>query len=58
MTKIHISRYAKPYVAMIVISIGLLFPQAYFNLSLPNYLANIVNIGIEQEELKMRFLKQ
>ena len=33
---------------MIVIAIGLLFAVAYFSLAVPNYLANIVNIGIEQ----------
>ncbi len=48
MPKIHIIKYAKPYTAMIVIAIGLLFAVAYFSLAVPNYLANIVNIGIEQ----------
>ena len=58
MPKIHIIKYAKPYTAMIVIAIGLLFAVAYFSLAVPNYLANIVNIGIEQEGSEMRFPKR
>ncbi len=33
---------------MIVASIGLLFAQANFDLAIPDYLSNIVNVGIQQ----------
>jgi ATP-binding cassette subfamily B multidrug efflux pump len=37
---------------MIAISIGLLFAQANFNLTLPDYLAKIVNVGIQQKGIE------
>jgi ATP-binding cassette subfamily B protein len=42
-------RFTKPYFAMILLSIGLLFVQAtYCDLALPDYLSDIVNVGIQQ----------
>jgi ATP-binding cassette subfamily B multidrug efflux pump len=41
-------RFTKPYLIMIFISIGLLFAQANFDLTLPDYLSKIVNVGIQQ----------
>ncbi len=41
-------RYFKPYLLLIVISIGLLFAQAMADLALPNYMSDIVNVGIQQ----------
>ncbi len=38
----------KPYTWLIVIIFGLLFGQAMADLTLPSYMANIVNIGIQQ----------
>jgi ATP-binding cassette subfamily B multidrug efflux pump len=45
---LRLSRYLKPYILLILITIGLLFVQAYANLALPDYMANIVNVGIQQ----------
>lgn len=41
-------KYLKPFVFSIVVIIGLLFVQAICNLSLPDYMSNIVNVGIQQ----------
>jgi ATP-binding cassette subfamily B protein len=41
-------KYLKPYTLLILISIVLLFVQANADLALPDYLSNIVNIGIQQ----------
>ncbi len=38
----------KPYVPLVGLAIVLLFAQAYCDLSLPNYLSDIVNTGIQQ----------
>jgi ATP-binding cassette subfamily B multidrug efflux pump len=45
---LRLTRYLKPYILLIIITIGLLFVQAYANLALPDYMANIVNVGIQQ----------
>jgi ATP-binding cassette subfamily B multidrug efflux pump len=37
---------------MIFLSIGLLYAQANFNLTLPDYLAKIVNVGIQQKGIE------
>jgi ATP-binding cassette subfamily B multidrug efflux pump len=41
-------KYFKPYVLLILIAIGLLFGQAMADLALPNYMSDIVNVGIQQ----------
>jgi ATP-binding cassette subfamily B protein len=41
-------KYSKPYMPMILLGILLLFAQANAELSLPDYLSKIVNIGIQQ----------
>ena len=41
-------KYLKPYLLLIVIAIGLLFAQAMADLALPNYMSDIVNVGIQQ----------
>ena len=41
-------KYTKPYLPMIIGAIILLFVQANVNLALPDYLSNIVNVGIQQ----------
>jgi ATP-binding cassette subfamily B multidrug efflux pump len=48
MKKVRMIKYTKPYLIMIFISIGLLYAQANFNLTLPDYLSKIVNVGIQQ----------
>jgi ATP-binding cassette subfamily B multidrug efflux pump len=52
MAKVRMIRYSKPYLIMIAISIALLFGQANFNLTLPDYLAKIVNVGIQQKGIE------
>ena len=39
-------RYVKPYELMLAAAIALLFAQAMCDLALPDYMSNIVNIGI------------
>lgn len=46
MTKIL--KYLKPFIGLILGAIVLLFVQAMCDLSLPDYMSNIVNIGIQQ----------
>lgn len=43
-----ILKYLKPYIAMVIGIIFLLFVQASSDLALPDYTANIVNVGIQQ----------
>jgi len=50
--KVRMIKYSKPYLIMIGISIVLLFGQANFNLTLPDYLAKIVNVGIQQKGIE------
>ena len=45
---LRLSKYLKPFIPQIVIAIVLLFVQAVSDLSLPNYLSKIVNVGIQQ----------
>ena len=44
----RIIKYMRPYAAIVLISIVLLFFQAIADLSLPTYTADIVNVGIQQ----------
>ena len=44
----RLAKYLKPFIAIILISVVLLFLQAMANLALPNYMSNIVNVGIQQ----------
>lgn len=43
-----LAKYLKPFMALIIIAIILLFVQAMSDLSLPDYMSNIVNKGIQQ----------
>ena len=45
---IRLAKYTKPYLAMILLAIVLLFAQANLDLALPDYLSQIVNTGIQQ----------
>ncbi len=45
---IRLSKYFKPFIFMLLLSIGLLFIQASADLNLPNYMSNIVTVGIQQ----------
>ncbi|SHJ20405.1 ATP-binding cassette, subfamily B [Clostridium amylolyticum] len=43
-----IAKYLKPFIASIAAVVALLFLQAVCDLSLPEYMSNIVNVGIQQ----------
>ena len=45
---LRLAKYLRPYLALILISIALLFVQANADLALPDYMSNIVNYGIQQ----------
>jgi len=45
---LRLRSYLKPYALMLAVTIILLFAQANFDLALPDYLAQIVNTGIQQ----------
>ena len=40
--------YLKPFIPMLLIAIAFLFVQAMSDLNLPNYMSDIVNVGIQQ----------
>ncbi len=44
----RLAKYLKPFIILILIAIVLLFAQAMADLSLPDYMSNIVDIGIQQ----------
>ncbi len=46
---IRLKKYLKPFIAAIVLAIALLFVQASADLNLPNYMSDIVSIGIQQK---------
>lgn len=41
-------KYLKPFIGLIIAAIALLFVQAMCDLALPDYMSNIVNVGIQQ----------
>ncbi len=45
---LRLTKYLKPYRLLILITIILLFVQANADLALPDYLAKIINVGIQQ----------
>ncbi|MFZ7134402.1 MAG: ABC transporter ATP-binding protein [Eubacteriales bacterium] len=45
---VKLAKYIKPFLALIIASIVLLFIQAMSDLALPDYMSNIVNNGIQQ----------
>lgn len=45
---IKLARYLKPYIGLLIITFMLLFIQGITDLNLPNYMSNIVNVGIQQ----------
>lgn len=47
-----LAHYLKPYTALILICFGLLFGQAMCDLNLPNYMSDIVNVGIQQNGIE------
>jgi len=45
---LRLFKYLKPYTWLIILAIALLFVQANADLALPDYLSDIVNVGIQQ----------
>ena len=45
---VKLAKYLKPYIGMLILAVALLFGQAMADLNLPNYMSNIVNVGIQQ----------
>lgn len=45
---IKIKKYLKPFMWALILAIGLLFVQAVCELNLPNFMSDIVNVGIQQ----------
>ncbi len=45
---VRIVKYIKPFVLLVVLAIALLFVQADADLTLPDYMSRIVNVGIQQ----------
>lgn len=49
---IRLRKYFKPFILSLLIAIGLLFIQAFADLNLPNYMSDIVTIGIQQKGIQ------
>jgi ATP-binding cassette subfamily B protein len=49
---VRLAKYLKPFIPLLLIAIVLLFVQAVSDLSLPNFLSQIVNEGIQQGGVK------
>jgi len=49
---IKLARYLKPYLVMLLIALALLFVQAISELNLPNFMSDIVNVGIQQNGIE------
>jgi ATP-binding cassette subfamily B protein len=47
----HLLKYFKPYILLLIILIALVGVQSYVNLTLPDYMAKIVNLGILRKDL-------
>lgn len=45
---VRLVKFLKPYILLIVLAIGLLFVQANADLALPDYMSDIINVGIQQ----------
>jgi ATP-binding cassette subfamily B multidrug efflux pump len=45
---LRILKYLKPFLLMLVVAVALLFVQADADLTLPDYMSRIVNVGIQQ----------
>lgn len=45
---LNLLKYLKPFVGSMILAVALLFVQAICDLSLPDYMSDIVNVGIQQ----------
>lgn len=48
----HILKYTKPFAIGVILAVVLLFAQAICDLNLPNYMSDIVNVGIQQNGIE------
>jgi len=55
---LRILKYLKPYLAMVLISVALLFVQANADLALPDYMSRIVNVGSSRVAWRRRCRRQ
>jgi ATP-binding cassette subfamily B protein len=44
----RLAKYLKPYLLLILIAIGMLYAQVMADLALPDYMSDIINVGIQQ----------
>lgn len=49
---IRLSKYLKPFLLGVLAAFALLFAQALCDLNLPNYMSDIVNVGVQQNGLE------
>ncbi len=49
---IKLRKYLKPHLLALFLAIALLFVQSYSDLKLPNYMSQIVNVGIQQSGIE------
>lgn len=49
---LRLKKYVKPYLLMIVLSVGLLFVSNMCDLKLPDVMSDIVNVGIQQSGIE------
>jgi ATP-binding cassette, subfamily B, multidrug efflux pump len=49
---IKLAKYLKPFTLALLLSIALLFGQAICELNLPNYMSDIINVGIQQNGIE------
>ena len=47
-----IARYIKPFLGILLLCLALLFGQAMCDLSLPNLMSDMVNVGIQQSGIE------
>ncbi|MGV8027317.1 MAG: ABC transporter ATP-binding protein [Anaerolineaceae bacterium] len=45
---VRLAKYLKPYLLFILIAIGMLYVQVMADLALPDYMSDIINVGIQQ----------
>jgi len=45
---LRLAKFVKPFILLILLAVVLLFAQAMADLSLPNYMSDIINVGIQQ----------
>lgn len=49
---LKLAKFLKPFLLLVIVAIVLLFAQAMCDLNLPNYMSDIVNVGIQQSGIE------